>query len=123
MIDYIHFNIYRNGFSSLVLVNENIMTNFKSVNFLPFNPFFEEFNGKVGSMISSGLIDHWYKNNLRLKRELQVEGEIGPEVLTMEHLEIGFIAFLIPLGLSFFVFICEIVAFHGRTLIHKIISR
>lgn len=88
--------------------------------FPPFNPFFEEFNGKVALMVSSGVIERWYRDFFALSHVKRIADEIGPEVLTMEHLDIGFVVCLIPMGLSVLVFICELVVYHGKMLIQKI---
>lgn len=121
VLNIIHYRIYRSGFSSLVLLDENVMSSCRAMNFPPFSPFYEEFNGKVSRMISGGLIEYWYSNYLGLKKAIRVD-EIGPEILTMEHLEIGFVICLIPMVLSILVFISELLAYHRKILIQKVIN-
>lgn len=78
--------------------------------FKPFSPFFESFNMKIDQLVSSGLISYWVNiagNKYGYKRKIS---EIGPEVLTMEHLGIGFLVCFIPLFIGFLVFIAEVLS-------------
>lgn len=106
----------------MVLLDEIVISTFSAINFPPFCPFFEELNRKIDRMISSGILVYWYNNYHRIGYPKKVVDEVGPEVLTMEHLEIGFVVCLIPLGLSILVFLCELLIFHGKILIQKVIS-
>jgi len=98
---------YRSGQLSLQLLTDNIGTGFVCFYFKNFSPYFESLNYKIDQMLSAGIISHWFK-----KEELKIKFDeiIGPQVLTWEHLEVGFIACMIPLIISITVFICEYLA-------------
>lgn len=104
----IHNNKFRSGHSSLTLLKESYVLTGFSLAFWPFSPFFETFNERILDFLSNGIIEHWfgeYENAQDFKRKVIID--IGPQVLTMEHLEIGFIFCLVAAMFSFIAFICE----------------
>lgn len=102
----------RSGAGSISLLDETIRTFFRCVAFRPFDPYYEIFNEKIDELISSGIIPHYFWISGFLRSRGKVSEAAGPQVLTMEHLEIGFIICLTPLIVSIAVFLAEIV-FHG----------
>ena len=70
-------------------------------------PFLKTFKDLISYATSGGLMQMWFKDFFRT-RSLRKEDENGPQVLTFEHLEIGFIACAIPLTLSVVVFVTEL---------------
>lgn len=98
---------YRSGFSSLRFIEEDMQMLPMSFEFQPFSPFFETMNEKIDQMLSNGLIEHYYKNFVNPKDRKPIIESIPPQVLTMDHVTIGFQVCLIPLALSFVVFILE----------------
>lgn len=112
-------NQYRSGSSSFMMMKER----FKTLNYgLAFNrssPFYETFNEKITRMIDAGLTDYWIQKTVNprgLKKSVET---IGPEILTMEHLDIAFKISLIAFASSLIVFLAEIVFFQ----LHKIFLR
>jgi hypothetical protein len=107
-LDFIHRSEYRDGFSSLSILDESLGLITYGMVFRPFNPFFEMLNEKLHQMISSGVMKLWHdfqKNRkMLMKSGLKV---IGPEVLTLEHLWIGFVFCSIPLFISMVTFCLE----------------
>lgn len=89
--------------------------------FHEFSPFLEEFNGKIGEMISAGLTQYWIheKANPRGRKPRAAEN-IGPQVLTMEDLAAAFIACLIPLFVSLAAFIFEVGVLWRRKIVEQI---
>lgn len=107
-INYLNNYLYRSGESSVTRLETTFTSAFLALMFKPFSPFFESFNEEIDQLISSGLISYWINiagNKYGFKRKIS---EIGPEVLTMEHLGIGFLVCFIPLVISFVVFIAEV---------------
>lgn len=100
--------IYRTGISSIMLLKEDYRTLMIGLIFKPFSPFFEVFNQRIGELVTSGLTDYWFKNELNPQEKKRIVEDIGPQVLTMDHLEIGFIVCLVPLTLSFIIALIEI---------------
>jgi len=94
---------YRDGDLSFKLLAENVVTIYMSKIFKPFCPFFESINSKIDQLMSAGIISHWI-NSDKLKINFD---EIGPQVLTWEHLELGFAVCMIPLLIGIVVFLCE----------------
>ena len=96
---------YRSGTSSLILLDEDYKTVPSGIIFKNFSPYLEIYNEMLGWLESNGLTKHWAQEfyGYTLKK---VE-DIGPQVLTMDHLKIGFVACIIPLVLSAFIFVAE----------------
>lgn len=91
--------------------------------FWPLNPFFDYFNQILGELEAGGFLIYWRKNEINpqgFKRKLE---EIGPQVLTMEHLEIGFLVCLFPFGISAIVFVFEIILKCCKTIVSKASKR
>lgn len=81
--------------------------------FKSFSPYFEAFNERIGHSISFG---HAKKLNELLSPPSRTKfDDIDPQVLTMEHLGLSFVACLIPLGVSIAVFLVELVV-HKLTI-------
>lgn len=89
-----------------MLLTEYLRTLFIGLSFKPFCPFYEILNEKIGRMVAAGLVDYWMNRGMNLHRNAFDES-IGPQVLTMEHLDIGFKFCLFPLVLSLIAFAFE----------------
>ena len=103
---------YRSGETSLALLEEDYMTVPMGMRFTKFSPLFEIYNKMLGLMESNGLMEYW-RQTFKPSSLLKVEN-IGPEVLTMDHLKVGFLTCLIPLILS-------IIAFVGEKITSKLV--
>ena len=108
MIEHI---IYRSGETSLVILEENYKWLPLGMLFNPFSPFLEVFNEILGLLESNGIME-LYRRNFFYYDPLKKVEDIGPQVLTMDHLKLGFLACLIPLVMSVIVFIAELVRFY-----------
>lgn len=95
---------------------------FSCVGFRPFNPYFEILNEKISELISAGIVQHTYRNLTRMDIMRNVDDDIGPQVLTMEHLEIGFLICLVPLICAALAFLIEVLTHELARKIRKIIS-
>ena len=75
--------------------------------FMNFCPYIEIYNEMLGRLESNGLMERW---RLTFAQESKVSKfeESGPQVLTMEHLSIGFI-------------VCSIIA--SKKYLHRIIKK
>lgn len=102
-------NDYRSGFSSLYALEEAVRLWMERFCFPPFSPFIDRFNEKIHDLHSSGLIGHWeinfYGNRKGLIRKPE---DIGPQVLTMEHLEVCFLICFLPLIFGTIAFAGEV---------------
>lgn len=103
---------YRSGVSSLLwLRSSQLRTACFHIPFLKPNPFYEVVNKKLNQMSSSGLLEYWHDNEWNSKGFKYKADEIGPQVLTMDHLGICFVLWLITLSVSFVAFLGELIWF------------
>lgn len=99
---------YRSGFSSLEMLVETYEIFPARLKFRLFSPLVEVFNEKSHQLLASGFIAHWEKILYDPKGLKKKHEAIGPQVLTMEHLKVGFLVCLCPLLLSVFAFLIEV---------------
>lgn len=76
--------------------------------FKPYSPYYEKMNTLIGDLASGGLIDFWIESEIGSSGQKHIEEVIGPQVLTMDHLEIGFKICIVPMILSILAFIAEL---------------
>lgn len=113
----IHNEIYRSELSSLSLF-EAFETVCWGQLYYPYSIYFETFNEKIGEMNSNGLNAYWRE----IKGIKKVHEEIGPQVLTMDHLGLGFVFCIVPLFIALFVFIGELAYFWGKKYRQKLME-
>jgi hypothetical protein len=92
----------------LHFVDENIATLHAAMMFSRRNLWNEIFIKKIDQLIDSGVVQKLEKERnavVKYDRENQQE----PEVLTIDHIGIGFVAVLICLGVSCIVFVLELI--------------
>lgn len=109
-----------------IVLKENLAVIHQGLFFKAHSPFFEAFNEKIGWMVASGLIDFWnsymtFKANIA--ELMNLRDDQGPQILTMDHLEVGFIASMIPLMIGIVVFIGEIIFFRLQSCFKKFMSK
>lgn len=116
LIQTYNVRYYRHGMSSLSLMNEPIGLSFAGLTFKLYSPLYESVNEKLLQMVSNGLMSDYVNllNNPR-GRKATME-DIGPQVLTMDDLGIGFQFCCIPLVLSVIVFLLEFAVFWSMKL-------
>lgn len=101
---------YRSGSSSLLVLQEKFYSSVGSGLAFPlFSPFYETFNEKISRMIEGGLINLWIQNAFKQRGVNKKLNDIGPEILTMEHLDVAFKIILIALAISVIGFLSEII--------------
>lgn len=76
--------------------------------FKQFSPFIETFNDKLGQLMEIGFRSVYEMDESVLNFDKRKEiDEISPQVLTMDHLGLGFLVCFIFLGLSIVLFFME----------------
>lgn len=107
VIRRIHDVGYRSGVESFLILGENVATMVNGVFFTHFHPFYEPFNDQILWLESGGFLERQRKwtNRIALAKD---EG-IGPQVLTLDHLGIAFVACTIPLIASIVAFFLELI--------------
>lgn len=93
---------YRDGTSSIHVLDETVAPLIAGQQFKEFDPLKKTFDEKFSRLYESGLINKLHERN-SLKEE-----EIGPEILTMDHIGIGFLCCIAPLMIALGVFFLEI---------------
>lgn len=110
-------SFYRSGFPSLFPMKDIVVNSPMGFAFKQFSPFFESFNKKIGQLLDNGFVNEL---NKKLPSD-NIKGfdDIGPQVLSLDHLWLGFIACLIPLALAIIVFFVEISVHAAKKLFLK----
>lgn len=108
LITKLHNVAYRSGFSSISTLEEKNTQVYGCAPFNLFSPYFEAFNEKIHQLLSNGVSDFHFKAEIQPSLVKRAKEEIGPQVLTLEHLGIGFQISLIPLILGGIVFVAEL---------------
>lgn len=103
---------FRTGQTSLLVVDEIVKINFAALTFKIFSPIQEILDMKMIQLLESGIM----QRGKFVKKPTIVE-KIGPQVMTMEHLEIGFLACFVPLMMSVVAFLLEL----GSALIERLL--
>ena len=104
LLQKIHANDYRYGISSLLTLDSNYLLAFKCFAYNMQSPFYEIFTNFTSYAFDGGLL-------LWKKYRKPLEEDPGPQILSMDHLGIGFLFCLVPLTLSIIAFICELFIF------------
>lgn len=120
----IHNKLYRSGISSILVLDETVETIFDVFIFpkeAPFR-FHESFTRSVGEMADAGLLNYWRATHQNPKGIKQKIEDIGPQVLTMEHLEIGFQIYVISLIICVSAFVAEVAVFWINRINAKILK-
>lgn len=92
------------GTTSLGLLDEPYKLVYSGVVFKKSSPLVRVFNEMVSKMESNGMMELWRR--LQSFSTTKTE-DIGPQVLTMDHLKNGFLACCIPMVLAVIAFIGE----------------
>lgn len=114
LFNFIESFTYRSGFPSLSLLPGPVITVMHGMMFKNYNPFYEMVDDKIRQMIPGGIMQHLYKEQVRIKKtssENSVRNSkepIDPQVLTMDQLKIGFLICAAMLCLSTIVFVVEL---------------
>lgn len=73
-------------------------------------PYSSAFKVKIDQMISSGLIQKWHAQFWRIETNpLHYDEQVEPQVLTLQHLRYGFLAYLVCVVLCLATFFIEVV--------------
>lgn len=110
----------RSGHSSLHSLEEIENIIHSGTPFLPFSPFFEQVNELIGRMVSSGLFKHWASIYFEFKESKNKIEDIGAQVLTMDQMEVAFLASLLPLTLALTAFLMEVFAHWVKIFIPRV---
>lgn len=110
---------YRTDVASFFLLEQEITSVPYGQTFKHFNPFFETLDERMEQIIATKT-DNFEQKQQKVSRKMKRKHE--PQVLTMEHLELGFIACLISLTFASITFAVEILTPKFRSLTHALIA-
>ena len=96
-IESIQHNLYRSGRTSLKILDEPYKMGYYGAPFKKSSPWLKTFNEMLGKMEANGMMEKWRRFQSLSTTKLE---NIGPQVLTMDHLKFGFLACFIPLTLG-----------------------
>lgn len=111
---------HRSGVSSLHVLDEVDNVVQSGIAFSPFSSFYKEFNEQIGRMVSGGFFKFWLYYHSKQKAWKARAEEIPPQVLTMEHMEVAFIASLLPFTFAVSAFMVEMMALWTKVFIPKL---
>ena len=100
---------YYTGTSSLTMLEETYGYFYVGIPFTTFNPVFEEINEKTHQALAAGIFPEFLYDDKFRNAMKQLSDEVPVLVLTMDHLNIGFLACLIPMIMSLVAFVFEFV--------------
>lgn len=87
-----------------------VSTNLYGMAFRRNHKLFEIFNEKCQQLFEGGFFENYvqdYRNDKNPKRYEKFAEPEGPKILTMKHLEAGFMVWIVSVMFSIFVFMCE----------------
>ena len=96
---------YRTGTTSMKFLDQSCRFFSLGVVFKKSSSFLKVFNEKLAKMEPNGLMEYWRRFQSYSTTKIE---EIGPQVLKMDHLRLGFLACCIPMALGFVVLIGEL---------------
>jgi len=95
---------YRTGTSSVHILEKPLSPLFVGLRFKHHDPFLKTFNEKTSRLFEAGLTDRWMYGF----KPIPPKEEVGPQVLTMDHIGIGFLVCIVPLLFATVIFAFEI---------------
>lgn len=96
------------GLPSISILDEKFETMYVHLIFTRNLPYSCKFLQKINEMISTGIIQKFRYEIFDDHQPNKKEEKIEPQVLTMDHLRIGFFSFLIACSLSATIFLVEV---------------
>lgn len=110
-VKYFERNTLADGITSLKFLEEEMRVDFVTFPMKPYSPFSEEFKSKIEKLIEAGICPEklaigTFAESSKLEK---TDIEVPALVLTIDDLAVGFLVCLVPLALSFVVFIGELL--------------
>lgn len=100
---------YISGFSSLKILKEPFRNAFIGIRFSAFSAFYDVVNEHIKRLFDTGFIQYYRRERTRRTFISKADEIIGPQVLTMEHLGVGFMFCVIPLAIAAVLLAVEIL--------------
>lgn len=115
-----HINAdFRSGISSIHFIDKGIAPAIAGVSFRPYHILTSTFKERISRLFEAGFDRFWFQKN----RDSISSEETKPEVLTLDHLEIGFISCAVILAIGVAIFVLEIFHQRVKRVYQKFVSR
>jgi len=101
----------RTGTASIQFLDVNLYPVRASLNFPPYHYLYKTFNDRTLRLIEAGCNKKWVPKEKKL-----IVDKIAPEVLTMDHIGIGFKTCLIAMAIAVGVFASELITIGAQKL-------
>jgi len=98
--------IGRSNFTNYKILDQTPISSHDGMVLILNHPINEAINVIISALLESGIMDHWIANATYLKAD---EEDFGPQVLTLDHLFIGFVMWLIALAFAVVIFLIEVI--------------
>jgi len=105
---FIPFIIDRSGFTDYKVLEESFLSTHEGIVLVFGHPLNEAINDKISALLESGIMNRWIKQAYSTAK-IGGDPEDGPQVLTLDHLFIGFAIWLVALTFTIVVFFIEVV--------------
>jgi hypothetical protein len=118
ILKLLHRN-YHKGLSSFHETGESFKFTYSGI---IADPLLRERTSLIASRLhESGIITQMYKKTYELDLPKQTPPEIGPQILTLDHLKAGFVICFVLLTISLVVFAAEFMPKLSRKLFHHLL--
>jgi hypothetical protein len=104
-VDLVLYNSYRSGVSSIFIAEENVSTEY--LGFMMHIALRNIIRLKASQYFESGIFSTFFKKAFYKDRFMSKQDEVGPQVLTLQHLSAGFVVICGLLIVSMVVFAAE----------------
>lgn len=95
---------FRSGITSLNYIDKDFRPLVAGLSYKPHHILANKFSEKTSRLFEAGFNKFWFK---QIREKVETE-EIGPEVLTLDHIGIGFVSCIVILTIAAAVFVLEI---------------
>jgi len=101
--------IIRSGFTNYKILDQTFLSTSEGITLMFHHLINEAINEKIAALLESGIMIYWIEKAHKEKSKAGNIESDGPQVLTMDHLFIGFAIWLIALTFTIVVFFTEII--------------
>jgi len=101
--------IIKSGFKNYKIIEETFLSTSEGITLIFSSTINEAIDEKIAALLESGILSHWIAGVYKEKSQVANLNSDGPQVLTMDHLFIGFVIWLIALTFTILVFSAELI--------------
>lgn len=121
----LHLIHYSSGNFSARILRDRLILEMCGMRFPRNHRLFAAFDKKFEKLFTAGIVskhqDHWSFNYLRNPKRYEHLSPNGPRKLTLEHLEAGFVIWLISVSIAVMVFLLQWIVMLENFFIFKLL--